>query len=136
MSLTINIPIQVGYDDWEDIPFEIDSDRLEDYMDSYSKEENIGFMKSAWDKFSKQEKEDFISNYKDSEYINPETNEPNYEYIFEEDKFMFIEDFIMEVVDEIEDDLIRDFKDEAEEDYEFSQLDDYAQRGISPSDFH
>ena len=60
MSLTINIPIQVGQDDWEDIPFEIDSDRLEDYMDSYSKEENINFMKSAWDKFSKQEKEDFI----------------------------------------------------------------------------
>lgn len=93
-------------------------------------------MKQAWDKFSKQEKENFISNYEDSEYINPETNEPNYEYIFEEDKFMFIEDFIMEVVDEIEDDLIRDFKSEAEDDYKFSQLDDYAQRGLSPSDFH
>lgn len=140
MSLTVSYPIQVAKDDWEDIEYEIEDNEIVDWvLENKTKEEIIELMENGWDKKSDKEKQELINSY---EYAGPDwfykegTKELNFEAIFDNDPQQSIEELVFEVLDEIEDDLIRDFKDEAEEDYEFSKLDDYTKRGISPSDFH
>lgn len=140
MSLTLSYPVQVSQYDWEDITYEVEDEQIVEWiLELKTKEEIIDLMKQGWEKKSDKEKQELINSY---EYAGPDwfykdgTKELNFEAIFDNDPEESVEELVFEVLDLLEDDIKRDFKDVAMEDYEFSQLDDYAQRGISPSDFH
>lgn len=137
MSISVSYPVQVSKYDWEDFIYEIEDEQIVEWiLEVKTKDEIIQLMKDGWDKLSDTEKQNMIDGYKEAGYnFFDDPNNIPFEEIFDNDPRESIEDLVFEVLDQIEDDIKRDFKDVAMEDREFASLSDYEKVGMKPSDF-